>query len=95
MEIEISARHFEMTDHLRDAVIDGISHIHNYGLHALRATVVLDINHNDCIIKASIVGGMVSVEAHHESDDMYSSIIIVADRLERQLQKRSAQLANR
>lgn len=92
MQILISARHMDLTEPLKKAVEDRISSVHTHGLVLTKAEVVLNIDHKDNIVRATVHGNSVNIEAHAEADDMYEAIHMVADKLEKQLEKRSGHL---
>jgi len=92
MKITVSARHMDLTDSLKDSVENKIGNVHSYGLVLTNADVVLNIDHKDNIVRATVRGNSVNIEAHAESDDMYEAINLVAEKLDKQLEKRSGHL---
>ena len=92
MQVIVSARHMELTQALREAAEQQILGVHSYGLTLTKADVVLNVDHKDNIVRATIHGNSVNIEAHAESDDMYEAISLVADKLDKQLEKRSGHL---
>ena len=92
MQVIVSARHMDLTEALKEVAEKRIQGVHAHGLTLTKAEVVLNVDHKDNIVRATIHGNSVNIEAHAEADDMYDAIGLVAEKLEKQLEKRSGHL---
>ena len=88
MVINVTGRHVEVTDAMRERIHAKIERIHAEYPRIESAHVVLSIEkhrrHAEIVLQGAGVG---RVEAAEESDDMYLSIDRATDRVEKQVRK--------
>lgn len=91
--IVISGNHISLTEGIKDHVTDKMSRLFNHNGRIIRINVDLGYNHTRDKQKAFVAKGHVMVngpdlEASVESDDLYKSIDLLVDKLDRQLHSR-------
>ena len=87
MDIIISARHTELTEAMRDSVINCLNSLkHRKSL--IKAEVVLDVDHNKFNAEIVLHGKNLNLEAKAETDNMYYAIDKAAERLQKQVSKK-------
>jgi ribosomal subunit interface protein len=93
MDVIVSARHMDLTEAMRDSVIDALSAI-KHGKKLTKAEVVLDSDHK--LFRAEIVlhGSGINLDAKAETDNMYEAIDKAVERLQKQLDKKFGQILN-
>jgi putative sigma-54 modulation protein len=88
MAIEITGRHVDVTDSMRDYAEKRLSKLETEFQRVDKIHVILDVQ--KYVHMAEVIahmGRQVSVEAKAESDSMYASIDEVVDKVEKQLRK--------
>lgn len=87
MNITVTGRHIEVTDNLKNYAIEKIKKFKKYLGAAFEATVTLDVekyrHKADIILKSNSV----MIQAESVTNEMYTSIDEVLDKLERQVKK--------
>ena len=87
MNINVTGRHIEITENLRQYVIEKISKFEKYLGSIFDAAITLDVekyrHKADVLLKANSV----AIQAESVTSEMYASIDDVVDKLERQLKK--------
>ena len=91
MDIIVSARHMELTEAMRNSVIDSLSAI-KHGKSLTKAEVVLDVDHNKFRAEIVLHGSKINLDAKAETDNMYEAIDKAVERLQKQLNKKFGQL---
>ena len=93
MEVIVSARHMDLTESMRDSVIDALSAI-KHGRKLTKAEVVLDSDHK--LFRAEVVlhGQNLNLDAKAETGNMYEAIDKAVERLQKQLDKKFGQILN-
>jgi putative sigma-54 modulation protein len=91
--IVISGNHIDLTAGLKDHVTDKMSRLFNHNQRIIRLNIELCFNHTRDKQKAFVAKGHVSVngpdiEGSVESDDLYKSIDLLVDKLDRQIARR-------
>lgn len=95
MKVIISGRNINISDALRDTVESKLAKLDKFFHKELEAQVTLSVEKNRHIIEVTIpVNGSI-LRAEESTDDMYSSIDKVVDKLIRQLRKQKSKLENR
>ncbi len=94
MQVNITFRHLEPTEALKAHVRDKVEHIKRYIDRPSEAHAVLHLenleHHADLTVKA----GPYLLRGRARSEDMYASIDLAAEKIERQLKKHKAKRKN-
>lgn len=96
MQISMTFRHMDPSDAMKDLVEEKVGKIKKYIQGPFEANVVLSIERylNACDITITASGK--TYKGHEETDDMYTSIDRVMDKIERQIDKSKGRMrANR
>lgn len=95
MRITISGKNIDVTQGLKDAVYDKLEKLDKYFTPETEANVTLSVEKNRQKIEVTIpIKGSV-IRAEEVSDDMYVSIDLVQEIIERQMRKHKTRLVNR
>ena len=87
MKIIFKGKHIEVTDAMRNYIEKRLNKIERHFDHILEVIVTLSVEKNRQIVEATLQASRALIRAEEETDDMYTSIDKVADKLERQIQK--------
>ncbi len=87
MKITFKGKHIEVTDAMRNYIEKRLNKIERHFDHILEVIVTLSVEKNRQIVEATLQASRALIRAEEETDDMYTSIDKVADKLERQIQK--------
>jgi putative sigma-54 modulation protein len=87
MKIIIRGKHIEITDAIRNYVEKRLSKVDKYFDHILEVIVTLSVEKNRQIVEVTLQAKRALIRAELETDDMYTSIDKVVDKLERQIKK--------
>ncbi|WP_312654545.1 ribosome hibernation-promoting factor, HPF/YfiA family [Proteiniclasticum sp.] len=87
MKTYIYARNITLTDGLKEAVENKLNRLDKYFNQPVEARATLSVTKMDQIFEVTIPFGSVLLRAEESSDDMYKSIDLVQDKLERQIRK--------
>lgn len=87
MKITFKGKHIEVTDAIRNYIEKRLNKIERHFDHILEVIVTLSVEKNRQIVEATLQASRALIRAEEETDDMYTSIDKVADKLERQIQK--------
>ena len=95
MKIKIFGKNIEVTEGIRSAVEEKIGKLDKYFAEETRVDVTLSVNKNEQKVEVTIpVKGRI-IRAEEISDDMYVSIELVEEVIERQLKKYKNKLIDR
>jgi putative sigma-54 modulation protein len=94
MQVNITFRHLEPTEALKDHVKDKVAHIQRYVDRPGEAHAVLHLENLSHHAEITMKAGAFSVRGRGKSDDMYASIDAAADKIERQLKKHKERVRN-
>lgn len=95
MEVAVRGKNIEVTTALRDYVAKKVSKIEKYVDSPVNAQVKLNVEHGRHIVEVTaLVNGML-LRGEEATNDMYASIDLVTDKLERQVQKYKARFRKR
>lgn len=87
MEIITSARHFDVSDELREYVEHKVNKLgEEYGK-LTTARIVLSMERNWQVAEGHVTGKHLTVEGRASTSDMYASVDEMFDKLERQVRK--------
>jgi len=87
MNIIFKGKHIEVTEALRNYAEKKLSKIERHFDHILEVIVTLSVEKNRQIVEVTLQTNRALIRAEEETNDMYTSIDKVADKLERQIQK--------
>jgi putative sigma-54 modulation protein len=87
MEINVTFRHLESTDALRDYAREKVSRIKKYLGSPAEAAVVLSLEKRRHQTEITLTADGITINAKEVTEDMYSSIDLAVDKLERQVKK--------
>lgn len=95
MQLSVTFRHMEPSDALKDYARDKISRVEKYLDSALEAHVVLSVEKFRHIADVTILSNSLKINAQEQTEDMYSAIDMVVDKLERQLKRLKQKIKGR
>lgn len=87
MELRITARHFDLTQDIKDYANSKFEVLDRYDSLIQSAHLILDIEKHRQIAEITLSVNGQSLIAHTVTDDMYASIEETSDKIERQLRK--------
>jgi putative sigma-54 modulation protein len=87
MNIQITGRQIEMTQAIKDYVAKRFKKLERHCDHLSQIQVILSVRKNRHFAEARIHIPHHEIFAEQESDDMYSAIDLLTDKLKRQLSK--------
>ncbi len=87
MQIEVSFRKMEQSDALRSYVEDKLSKVLKPLIEPVSAQVVFQVEKYRHISKVTVTANGIIIKGKEETNDMYSSIDLVLDKLDRQVKK--------
>jgi putative sigma-54 modulation protein len=94
MQVNITFRHLDPTEALKDHVRDRVQHVQRYIDRASEAHAVLHVENVDHHAEITVKAGRFLLRGCAKSPDMYASIDAAADKIERQLKKHKEKLSN-
>lgn len=95
MKITVNGKNIEVTNGLRSAVEKKLSKLDKYFTPDIEAHATLSVQRNRQIIEVTIPFNGVILRGEESNDDMYASIDLVVDKLERQIRKQKTKLQRR
>lgn len=95
MKTRVIAKNIDLTEGLRDAVDRKLSKLDKYFNPSVNANVTLSIQKNRQIVEITIPFNGVILRGEEVNEDMYTSIDLVIDKLERQIRKQKTKLQKR
>lgn len=87
MQITVTFRHMDTAHGLRNYVEEKVARVKKYINRPIEANVILSLEKHRHIAEISIIANRVVINGKEEAGDMYSSIDLVMDKIERQLRK--------
>lgn len=87
MQITITARHFELTDPIKDYAESAIRGLKKYFDHIIVAEMILRVEKNRNIAELNLSVKKLSLVAKAREQDMYTAIDSVIKKIERQIKK--------
>ena len=87
MQFSITFRHMEPSEHLKDYARDKLSKLEKYLDSVMVADVILTIEKFRQKAEAVITSDGLKIKAEEETEDMYSSLDILVDKIERQIKR--------
>jgi putative sigma-54 modulation protein len=95
MRIKISGKNVEISDALRNQVNKKVGKLERYFDSGTEAQVTMSVEKNRHIVEVTIPFNGVLIREEESTDDMYASIDLVLDKLERQIHKFRTKLARK
>jgi putative sigma-54 modulation protein len=92
MQLNITFRHLEPTEALKEHVRERVEHVQRYVDRASEAHAVLHVENVNHHAEITVKAGRYLLRGTAKSEDMYASIDAAADRIERQLKKHKDKL---
>lgn len=86
-DIKVTGRHVQITDSMKDYVMEKISKIERFTNRIIDVNVIMDIQKLDHFVELILKTGNLKIVSHGVSTDMYASIDKAVDKLENQLRR--------
>ncbi len=87
MQTSVTFKNIAPSDHLKAYVSDKLNRFDKYLYNPAEANVVLSVEKFRHIAEINIVGDRLAINGKEETEDMYSAIDMVLDKLEKQIKK--------
>ncbi|MFH1727103.1 MAG: ribosome-associated translation inhibitor RaiA [Pseudomonadota bacterium] len=94
MNINVTFRHMETTEALRQYATDKIEKVQKYLDKAISANIVLSVEKFNHIADVTITTKGTTIKVTESTNDMYASIDAVVDKIERKLKKYKDKMKN-
>ena len=95
MKVTVIAKNMELTDALKEIVRKKISKLEKYFEANIEAKATLSVQKNRHIIEVTIPFNGVILRGEEATSDMYKSLDLVGDKLERQIRKQKTRLSRK
>ncbi|MCE5221995.1 MAG: ribosome-associated translation inhibitor RaiA [Clostridium sp.] len=95
MKVTVIAKNMELTDALKEIVQKKISKLEKYFEANIEAKATLSVQKNRHIIEITIPFNGVILRGEEATSDMYKSLDLVEDKLERQIRKQKTRLSRK
>lgn len=95
MKISVMAKNIELTKALKETVEKKLSKLEKYFNPNVEAHATLSVQKNRQIIEVTIPFNGVILRGEESTEDMYTSIDLVIDKLERQIRKQKTKIQRR
>lgn len=95
MQTSVTFKNLDPSDHLRDYVSDKLNRFDKYLYNPAEASVVLSVEKFRHIAEVNIIGDRLSINGKEETEDMYSAIDMVLDKMEKQIKKNKQKIRDR
>ncbi|MCQ2018767.1 ribosome hibernation-promoting factor, HPF/YfiA family [Clostridium butyricum] len=95
MKVTVIAKNIELTQALKEIVQKKISKLEKYFEVEVEAKATLSVQKNRQIIEVTILFNGAILRSEESTDDMYKSIDLVEDKLERQIRKQKTRLSRK
>jgi len=87
MQTSVTFKNIDPSDHLKTHIQDKLDRLDRLLDNPAEANVVVSVEKHRHIAEVNIIGDRLSVIGKEETNDMYSAIDIVSDKLEKQIKK--------
>ena len=87
MQITTTARHFELTPALKEHIEERMARLRRYFDQLMKSHVTLSVQKHEHLAEISLHANGVIFNGHGKSEDMYVSVDLAVDKLERQIKK--------
>lgn len=95
MQTSVTFKNLDPSDHLKSYVSDKLNRFDKYMYNPGEASVVLSVEKFRHIAEVNIVGDRLTINGKEETEDMYSAIDMVLDKLEKQIKKNKQKVRDR
>ncbi|EGT3615297.1 ribosome-associated translation inhibitor RaiA [Clostridium perfringens] len=95
MKVTVHAKNIELTNALKDSVEKKISKLSKYFEPGVEAKATLSVEKNKQIIEVMIPFNGILLRGEESTDDMYKSIDLVEEKIERQIRKQKTRLSKK
>jgi putative sigma-54 modulation protein len=95
MQVSVTFRHMEAVEAVKEYAVAKISKIKKYLYHPAEANIVLTREKHRIIAEINLTSQRFSLKGQEETEDAYSAIDLVVDKIERQLVKRKEKMKRR
>jgi putative sigma-54 modulation protein len=95
MNVQITARNIEITDAIRSYAEKKVAKLEKYFDHITEANVLLEVQKNLHIVEVLITAKGVFMKGLEKSEDLYASIDLAVDKIEKQLVKYKEKLKSK
>ncbi|WP_040210652.1 ribosome hibernation-promoting factor, HPF/YfiA family [Clostridium polynesiense] len=95
MKVTVIAKNIQLTNALKEAVEKKISKLSKYFNSDVEAKATLSVQKNRQIVEVTIPFNGIILRGEENTEDMYTSIDLVEEKLERQIRKQKTKLARR
>lgn len=93
-EIQVTGRHVEVTQGMKDHALDKMSKLDRFSLRIADASITMDVTPEGHRVDVSMKVNNVRLKAHAITDDMYASIDMVMERVQKQLRRYKRRLVD-
>ncbi len=87
MQIEVSFKQLEHSDALRDYIVEKLDRVLKPLVEPISAQAVFHVEKYRHVVKVTVHANGIVIKGREETNDMYSSVDLVIDKLERQVRK--------
>jgi putative sigma-54 modulation protein len=94
MKINLTGHHIDITDPIKEYVIEKMRKLTRHFDHVTNAHVILTIENNDQKAEATVHASGTDLFAQHIGENMYASIDGLVDKLDRQILKHKEKMSN-
>lgn len=94
MQINVTGHHVDVTQPLRDYVIDKMERVSRHFDHVISANVVLTVERRNHQAEATVHAPGRSLFANHAADDMYAAIDGMIDKIDRRVRRHKEKLTD-
>ena len=95
MSVDITGRHIEITPALREFTVDKLQKLHKYLDDIIETHVILAVEKHRHIAEIVVHARTATMSGSGETEDMYSAIGLVMEKLERQAKKHKEKIKRR
>ena len=87
MQINVTFRHMDANDSLREYALEKVQRVRKYLVNPLEAAVTLTTEKHGYIAEVNILANRITINGKEKGDNMFSAIDLVMDKVERQVRK--------
>lgn len=95
MQTSVTFKNIDSSENLRSYVADKLDRFDKYLYNPAEASVVLSVEKFRHIAEVNINGDRLNIQGKEETEDMYSAIDMVLDKLEKQIKKSKEKLSDK
>lgn len=95
MQTSVTFKNLDPSEHLKAYVGEKLNRFDKYLHNPAEANVVLSVEKFRHMAEISIIGDRLNIKGKEETDDMYSAIDMVLDKLEKQIKKNKQKIRER